>query len=147
MRLIAEGSDFYASPRLSPDGRRLAFLAWDLPDMPWDGATLKLAEIGADGSLLAPRRIAGGAGSAAFQPEWSSEGDLYYVSDAGGFGALYRFRGGKSKRIFGARGLELMRPQWVFGARSYALAPDGMLACIGLARGMPRLAIGPLGKL
>jgi dipeptidyl aminopeptidase/acylaminoacyl peptidase len=147
MRLIAEGSDFYASPRLSPDGRRLAFLAWNLPDMPWDGATLKLAEIGEDGSLRAPRRIAGGAGSAAFQPEWSSEGDLYYVSDAGGFGALYRFRGGKSKRVFGARGLELMRPQWVFGARSYALAPDGMLACIGLARGMPRLAIGPFGKL
>src|SRR5262249_53015303 len=62
MRLIAEGSDFYASPRLSPDGSRLAFLAWDLPDMPWDGATLKLAEIGEDGSLLAARRIAGGAG-------------------------------------------------------------------------------------
>ena len=37
---LATGHDFYASPRLSPDGTQLAFLAWDLPDMPWDSATL-----------------------------------------------------------------------------------------------------------
>jgi dipeptidyl aminopeptidase/acylaminoacyl peptidase len=136
---LASGRDFYASPRLSPDGTQLAFLAWDLPDMPWDSAALYLTALGNDGALMRPRRIAGGAGSAAFQPEWSGDGDLYYVSDADGWGALYRRRRGKSVRVAGARGLELMRPQWVFGARSYALTADGMLACAYLERGMPRL--------
>jgi hypothetical protein len=122
---LASGRDFYTTPRLSPDGTHLAFLSWDLPDMPWDSAALHVAALGENGALIEPRRIAGGAGSAAFQPEWSGDGDLYYVSDADGWGALYRWRRGKSKRVAGAPGLELMRPQWVFCARSYALAADG----------------------
>src|SRR5262249_10186057 len=108
---LAAGRDVYASPRLSPGGRCLAFLTLDLPDMPWDGAALNVAAVGADGALVAPRRIAGGAGSAAFQPEWSGE-DLYYVADISGFGALYRWRDGRSVRIAGAQGRDLMRPQW-----------------------------------
>jgi dipeptidyl aminopeptidase/acylaminoacyl peptidase len=141
---LASGRDFYTSPRLSPDGMHLAFLAWDLPDMPWDSAALHVAALGEDGALIEPRRIAGGAGSAAFQPEWSRDGDLYYVSDADGWGALYRWRRGKSVRVAGAPGLELMRPQWVFCARSYALAADGTLACAYLERGMPRFkTLGP----
>jgi dipeptidyl aminopeptidase/acylaminoacyl peptidase len=141
---LAAGRDFYASPRLSATGRCLAFLAWDLPDMPWDGAALSVAAVGADGALAAPRRIAGGAGGAAFQPEWSGE-DLYYVADHSGFGALYRWRDGRSVRIAGARGRDLMRPQWVLGARSYAIGVDGTLACVFLERGMPRLAFVPAG--
>jgi dipeptidyl aminopeptidase/acylaminoacyl peptidase len=136
---LASGRDFYASPRLSPDGTRLAYLAWDLPDMPWDSAALNLARLGDDGALLATQRIAGGAGSAAFQPEWSRDGDLYFVSDASGWGALQRWRNGKSARVAGARGLELMRPQWVFCSRSYAIGADGTVACAYLERGGPRL--------
>ena len=45
LRILAEGHDFYASPSLSPDGNRLAFIAWDHPNMPWDGTILKLADL------------------------------------------------------------------------------------------------------
>jgi dipeptidyl aminopeptidase/acylaminoacyl peptidase len=136
---LAAGRDFYASPRLSSDGRRLAYLSWDLPDMPWDSAAVSVAALADDGALLSPRRVAGGAGSAAFQPEWSAEGDLYYVDDASGFGALYRWREGRSVRVAGARGRDLMRPQWVLASRSYAIGADGTLACVFLERGRPRL--------
>src|SRR5436190_9915024 len=78
---LATGHEFYASPRLSPDGTQVAFLAWDLPDMPWDSATLYLARLGDDGGLSRPKKIAGGSGSAVFQPEWGPAGQLYFVSD------------------------------------------------------------------
>ncbi len=50
-RVLASGYDFYASPRLSPDGRRLAWLCWNHPNMPWDGCELWVAEVEADGAL------------------------------------------------------------------------------------------------
>jgi dipeptidyl aminopeptidase/acylaminoacyl peptidase len=136
---LASGRDFYASPRLSPDGRALAFLSWDLPDMPWDSAALTLARVGDDGALGGNVHIAGGGKGAVFQPQWSGDGDLYYVSDASGWGALYRWRDGKSVRVAGAVGRELMRPQWVFCARSYAIHADGRVACAFLEAGRPRL--------
>ena len=141
---LATGRDFYASPRLSPDGKQLAFLAWDLPDMPWDSATLYLAHVGDDGRLGRARKIAGGDGSAVFQPEWGPDGRLYFVWDETGWGQLYRWQDGKTTRVHGVRGAELMRPQWVFGARSYALHRDGKVAMVSLSRGMPSLEVKEL---
>lgn len=118
------GRDFYASPRISPCGGRLAFLAWDLPHMPWDAAGLFVADIGEDGSLEAPVRIAGGRGSACFQPEWSEDGTLYFVWDADGSGNLYRWTGaGKPEQVTRLEG-DLSMPLWSFNAASYGLLPN-----------------------
>jgi dipeptidyl aminopeptidase/acylaminoacyl peptidase len=138
---LATGRDFYASPRLSPDGRRLAFLAWDLPDMPWDSGALYVADVGKEGGLDHPVRIAGGGGSAVFQPEWGPDGTLYFVSDETGWGQLYRWQSGRVLRVHGRRGAELMRPQWVFGARSYAVHPDGRIGLVSLSRGQPQFEV------
>src|SRR3989442_1653106 len=70
-RVLAHGHDFYASAKLSPDGGQLAWLSWDHPNMPWVGTELWLAEIAADGSLAAPRLIAGGPAESIFQPQFS----------------------------------------------------------------------------
>ena len=134
---LASGRDFYASPRLSPDGRILAFLAWDLPDMPWDSAALYVADVRKDGSLGRPRRIAGGPGAAAFQPEWGPTGEFYFVSDQTGWGCLYRWRNDRITRVHGKRGADLFRPQWVFGMRSYALSPDGRAGMVSLDGATP----------
>lgn len=142
---VAGGRDFYASPRTSADGKKLAFLAWDLPDMPWDSAALFVADIKANGSLGRPQRIAGGRDSAAFQPEWAPDGQLYFTWDASGWGQLYRWTGDRVVRVHGAAGAELWRPQWVFGMRCFALGPGGHVAAVSSVQGLPRLEMGKLG--
>src|SRR4029079_10792051 len=57
--ILAEGNDFYAAPRLSPEGTTLVWLEWHHPNMPWDGTELRLATIAADGSLAHPRTVPG----------------------------------------------------------------------------------------
>jgi dienelactone hydrolase len=141
---LATGCDFYANGRLSPDGGQLAYLAWDLPDMPWDSAALYVAPARDDGTLGRPTRIAGGSGSAAFQPEWGPDGHLYFAWDETGWGCLYRWDGDRTVLVDRSRGAELWRAQWVFGMRSFALHPDGRFAAVYGERGLPLLKSGAL---
>src|SRR5208337_1233220 len=140
-----QGRDFYASPRISPDGNRLAFLAWNLPNMPWDAAQLFVTDIAEDGSLSEPVRVAGGDGSACFQPEWSGDGALYFVWDAVGQGNLYRWRkGGQPEQVTRLEG-DLSMPLWSLNAASYALLPGGKIYLSFVDRGETRSAILDLG--
>ena len=88
--VLASGHDFYASPRLSPDGRWLAWLAWDHPNMPWNGTRLYLGEVAQNGAISKLEPIAGGARESIFQPEWSPDGaQIVFVSDRSGWWNLY----------------------------------------------------------
>lgn len=124
--VLAEGADFYAAPRQSPDGAQLAFLTWDHPDMPWDACRLWLADIEPDGGLRNSRNIAGGDGEAVFQPEWSPEGQLYFVSDPDGWWNLQRYDGANCTPVCG-RDAEFGLPQWVFGMATYGFDRTGGL--------------------
>ncbi|MBO6783814.1 MAG: S9 family peptidase [Alphaproteobacteria bacterium] len=73
--------DFVSNPRLSPDGTRLCWTSWDLPDMPWDSATLWVADVDGGGRLSQPQRVAGGGTQSVFQPEWHPDGRLIFVCD------------------------------------------------------------------
>ena len=88
--VIASGYDFYATPRLSPDGRRLSWLAWRHPLMPWDGTELWVADVDESGGLTNSRCIAGSNSESIYQPGWSPGGVLYFVSDRDGWWKLYR---------------------------------------------------------
>src|SRR6266496_2571972 len=84
--VLASGHDFYASPRLSPDGRWLVWLAWDHPNMPWNGTRLYLGEVAQNGAISKLEPIAGGATESIFQPEWSPDGaQIVLVSDRSGW--------------------------------------------------------------
>ncbi|MBI4724619.1 MAG: hypothetical protein HY765_06470, partial [Rhodomicrobium sp.] len=126
---LLTGHDFCASPRLSTEGSRLAFLAWNLPAMPWDAAQLFVADIAADGSLGAPVPIAGGSGSACFQPEWGADGALYFVWDADGLGNLFRWREGEQPGQITYLDAELSMPLWNLNAASYALLAGNRAYC------------------
>ena len=126
VQLLAEGQDFYASPRLSPDGLTLAWLEWSLPHMPWEDATLKTASLGADG-LSEARTIAGGKGTAAFQPAWSADGTLFFVWDQSGWGNLHRLGEAGGPECICSHAAEFGLPLWALGARSFAILPDGRL--------------------
>lgn len=119
---IAAGHDFYASPVLSPDGKKLAFLTWDHPNMPWDGTELWLADY-AQGKLSNLKVIAGGKSESIFQPQWSPEGVLHFVSDRTGWWNLYR----ENKPIC-PLDAEFGLPQWVFGMSTYAFFESKIVA-------------------
>ena len=139
---LAEGRDFYASPRLSPDGRRLAYLAWDLPDMPWDSASSPRGRRSATAANSAgPSDWRAATAAPSSSRNGTPDGRLYFVWDKTGWGQLYRWDGKRIARVHGRRGVELMRPQWVFGSRSYALRLDGRAGLASLVRGAPQFEV------
>jgi dipeptidyl aminopeptidase/acylaminoacyl peptidase len=145
--VLAAGRDFYASPRVSPDGRRLAWLEWDHPNMPWDGTELKLADLAGDGLAGDPVTVAGGPEESVFQPSWSPDGDLHLVSDRTGWWNLYRAGPGGLEALYPAEE-EFGHPQWVFAMSTYAFLPGGRIACIHGRGPLQRLGVlGPDGAL
>ena len=161
--VVAGGRDFYAAPRISPDGRRLAWLSWDLPDMPWDSTELWVAA--PDGSSAA--RVAGGPGESVSQPRWSPGGVLHWISDRSGWWNLWSEADGPrswaglfagrppagapspaSSRAWGPlphagplapTDAEFARPDWVFGQSSYAFLGDGRLVAAWSRSGLDSL--------
>ena len=126
--VLASGNDFYSSPRLSPNGARLAWLTWNHPNMPWDGTELWVAEMGADGSLGRAERVVGGEDEAILQPQWSPGGVLHFVSDRTGWWNLYRSRDGRVEPLC-AMEAEFGGPPWLFGNSLYAFESDGRIIC------------------
>jgi dipeptidyl aminopeptidase/acylaminoacyl peptidase len=142
--IIVGGHDFVASPRLSPDGQHLAWLAWDHPNMPWNGTILYVAPLEANGAISGTaRRITGGSAESIFQPEWSPDGaDLVFVSDRSGWWNLYRFTlaTGAVQPIV-TRPAEFGQPQWTFGMATYAFAGLDRIVCTYAESGLGHLAV------
>jgi dipeptidyl aminopeptidase/acylaminoacyl peptidase len=136
---LVEGNDFYSSPRLSPAGTYLAWLTWNHPNMPWDGTELWVAEVTDDGGLRAARKVAGGAQESIFQPSWSPDGVLYFVSDRSNWWNLYRWRGQAVEPVVEAP-LELGTTQWLFGMSTYAFESERRIVCQVRSQGVARLA-------
>ena len=126
--VLAEGYDFFATPRLSPDGRQLAWLTWTHPNMPWDGTTLWLADMAEDGSLINHRAVAGGPAESIFQPEWSPGGVLYFVSDRTDWWNLYRLNGGEAEALAPMEA-EFGMAQWIFGLGTYTFVSPSDIIC------------------
>jgi dipeptidyl aminopeptidase/acylaminoacyl peptidase len=135
--VLASGRDFYSFPRVSPDGRWLAFTCWDHPNMPWDGTELWLAPLEDPSDA---RLLTGGPGESIFQPAWDRDGRLHFVSDRDGWWNLYR---GVDDRIeqLTAEEADLAHPQWLFGGATYAFLADGSIACVGCAGAEERLFV------
>ena len=125
-RVLAEGYDFYSTPRLSPDGAQLAWICWRHPNMPWDGTELWVAEVEADGSLTHVRHVAGSDTESIYQPGWSPGGELLYVSDREDRWRLYRSHG-EPLQPSPPADAEVGRPQWILGTATWAFASPSRL--------------------
>ena len=126
-RVLVAGADFYSDPSVSPDGGTLAWLEWHHPNMPWDGTELWTAPITA-GGMLGPRtKVAGGPDESIFQPEWSPDGVLYFVSDLTGWWNIYRQRGGQIEPLR-PMAADFGKPQWTFSMVTYAFAGPRRIA-------------------
>jgi dipeptidyl aminopeptidase/acylaminoacyl peptidase len=156
IQILTQGNDFYASPRLSPDGSQLSWICWNHPNMPWDGTELWVAEIKAGGSLGEKHLVAGGVDESIFQPEWSPDGVLYFVSDKSNWWNFYRtvnpsLARGEAKRETSLReqteieplcemAAEFGLPQWVFGMSTYAVVSESKIICTYTQQGKWYLA-------
>jgi dipeptidyl aminopeptidase/acylaminoacyl peptidase len=157
IQILTQGNDFYASPRLSPDGSQLSWICWNHPNMPWDGTELWVAEINADGYLGEKHLVAGGVDESIFQPEWSPDGVLYFVSDKSNWWNFYRTPL-NPPLLRGEAGIEASflekseiepvcemsaefgLPQWVFGMSTYAVVSESKIICTYTQQGKWHLA-------
>ena len=160
-RTLASGHDFYAAPRLSPSGRRLAWLSWDHPRMPWDGTELWVAELAGDGSLTGERLVAGGPEESVLQPLWSPSGALHFASDRSGWWNLYVADADDGSEVAGGsptspgtgsdvadrvrplapRDAEFAKVPWVFGLQHFVFLDDGTLVAAFTEDGRDHLAV------
>lgn len=143
IRTLASGADFYSSPKLSPDGRQIAWLSWRHPNMPWDGTTLSVGRFDEDGFITGIVTVAGGVDESVFQPNWSPDGELVFASDRNGWWNLHGWRDGKTRLILKAEA-EFGEPQWEFGMSRYGFTPDGTIIAAPIRNGIASLvAIDP----
>ena len=138
-RILVSGNDFYSSPRLSPDGARLAWLIWNHPNMPWDGTELWVGKLTGNGSIVEAVRVAGGVNESIFQPEWSPDGTLYFGSDRSGWWNIYRWRDEKVEPLC-PMDAEFGQPQWVFSSALYGFASARRIVCSYTKNGRDYLA-------
>ncbi len=138
-RSLVSGNDFYSTPRISPDGSRLCWLTWNHPNLPWDGTELWVAYINNDGSLRDARLVAGGKSEPIFQPEWSPDGTLHFISDCTGWWNLYRCRDGTIEPLCPMEA-EFGLPLWSFGSCAYGFKSPTRIICAYTQKGARRLA-------
>ncbi len=144
-RVIAAGHDFVSTPRFSPGGDRVAYLAWEHPNMPWDGTTLFVAPFGDGGETGTPRSVTGGRDESIFQPSFSPAGRLTFVSDRSGWWNLYQERESGIVALC-SREAEFGLPQWVFGMSTYGFVDEETVLCIYRVNGIERLARLEIGQ-
>ena len=138
--LLASDADFYAAPRLSPDGTKLCWMQWNHPNMPWDATELYVGEFAEDGSLTNIQLVAGGYDVSICQPEWSPDGILHFVADQTGWWNLYRYVNGKVEALCPMQA-EFGVPHWVFRQSQYAFIDATHIICAYIENGFFKLGV------
>ncbi len=137
--VLVSGSDFYSNPRLSSDGKYLSWMSWNHPNMPWESTELWTAEMEAGPALANFRKVAGGKRESIYQPEWSPDGTLYFVSDRNNWWNLYRLVEDTIEPLV-EMDAEFGLPQWAFDIPTYDFASSGCIVCTYTRQGRSNLA-------
>jgi len=146
VEVLVAGSDFVSSPRLAPDGSRLAWLRWDHPNLPWDGTECAVAALDAAGRPGPGQVVAGDASTWTAQPRWAADGSLVLASEPGEWIGLHRWDGAGLVPLTSGIAAEFVGPDWVFGLSTHGAAGDGTIIAVGRSAGRDRLwRIDPSG--
>jgi dipeptidyl aminopeptidase/acylaminoacyl peptidase len=148
--VLVTGPDFVSSPRISPDGTRLAWLQWDHPDMPWDRTGLQWAAFEPERGPVEGELVAGGPAESIVQPTWTDGGGLLAASDRTGWWNVYRFTGGDlvldDPDPLTPIDAEIGGPHWVFGQSWFTVLPDSTLVVSLGADGLQSVGVVPAGS-
>jgi len=127
---LVSGDDFYMQPSWHPDGKTIAWITWNHPNMPWDGTYLRNGKLKylADASLILTEAttISGTESISVFQPVFSPDGHyLAYVSDASGWWQIYLYDlETDAHRQLTSDAADYGLPAWIQGLRTYSFSPD-----------------------
>ena len=124
---LVSGADFYSNARFSPDGSRMCWLEWHHPNLPWDGTFLYVCDLTDEYGIRNARVVAGGMEESIYQPQWSPDGGLHYISDRSGWWNIYRE---DSTEPVVAMDADFGAPQWVFGQSRYVFTDNGDIVCV-----------------
>lgn len=137
-KAITGGYDFYASPRISPDGKKIAWLCWKLPQMPWDGCELWVADLDENAVVKNPKLMAGNKTQSIYQPAWNCNNELYFVSDRSGWWNIYKVNNDKIDAVAPMEA-ECAYPHWIFGTNTYAFIDNKTIVTIITKNGQQQL--------
>ncbi|BBH54327.1 S9 family peptidase [Fluviispira sanaruensis] len=127
--VLLTGADFYSNPTVSPDGKKIVWLQWNHPNMPWDATELWLADLSEEGTLLNKKNISEGQNQAYYQPTWSPDNELYVSSDKTGFWNIYHYTSESFINIY-ERKCDFGRPMWIIGTRCFQfLSVEEIICC------------------
>jgi dipeptidyl aminopeptidase/acylaminoacyl peptidase len=131
---LESGADFYAYPQISPDGTKFCWIQWNHPYMPWDNTQLKEADIDSSG-IYNKKTVAGeNLDQSIFQPQWSPDNQLYFVSDATNWWNIWRIKDGQSEIVFDSK-KEFGLPLWQLGMRTFCFLSKETIGCIWTQNG------------
>src|SRR5207302_5784409 len=131
------GPDFVSSPRWSPDGRRLCWVEWDHPNMPWDGTRLLVRDLETGEDTF----VAGGPEESVCEPRWRADGSLAFISDRTGWWSLYTRSPQTGVMPLIEIEAEIGVPPWVFGTARYCFLADGRVVFAYCRNGIDHLAV------
>jgi hypothetical protein len=150
---LVSGADFYASPVISPDGERLAWVEWNHPNMPWDGTELKLGKLAQQNGRLSIdpdsiRTVAGGDACAVCQPGFADDGRLVFALDGEdnerGLSAsswdLFAWQNDTLSRLTDDEA-EYGEAFWVFGQQRFSISPNGDIEAVRTRNGIDELVL------
>lgn len=142
--VLVTGPDFVSSAR-THDGR-LAWVQWEHPNMPFDNTSLLVADLVDDDTpRLGQPRLVAGDGESVMQPRWSSEGDLWFLSDRNNWWNLYR-RDGEGTTHVAPVDAELGHPAWGLNNTTYDFLPDGRIVSVLVEQGHSGLVVLDPGR-
>mgnify|MGYP001794236101 CR=1 FL=1 len=122
--VLIEGADFYAYPSLSPDGKKIAWVSWDHPNMPWDNTSLWVGDLDEKGEVTNRRELNDGIGDSILQPKWLDNETLYFITDRTGWWNIHVWKNGEV-RLVHERNADFGFPLWWVGERHYDFLPGG----------------------
>lgn len=145
--VLATGEDFYSNPRISPCNAYLSWLSWSHPQMPWDSTCISIATLNTEGLPGEVHKI-DNENESLFQPQWSPNGSLYFISDKNNWWQPYCWNpteGGQVKAVLtqsseAVLNAEFATPQWVFGMSTFGFIDSDHLLCTYTQQGRWHLA-------